>query len=147
MSQEDVEVVRQLLGPFEQGDAVPLFRDDTINAALVTASEPFFTPDFECVFVREDVGRATYQGLEGLRSAWLDWLEPWESYHPGVEDVIDAGEDRVVVLTRDRARPQGAAANVDFLGAPVWTLRDGKVRRIEFYWNRAEGLAAAGLVE
>ena len=117
MSQENVEVVRQLLGPFEQGDAVPLFRDDTINAALVTASEPFFTPDFECVFVREDVGRATYQGLEGLRSAWLDWLEPWENDHPGVEDVIDAGEDRVVVLTRDRARPQGAAANVDFLGA------------------------------
>jgi ketosteroid isomerase-like protein len=27
----------------------------------------------------------------------------------------------------------------------VWTVRDGKVARIEFYWNRAEGLAAAGL--
>ena len=76
--------MRQLLGPFEQGDAVTLFRDDTINAALTAASEPFFTPDFECVFVREDVGRATHQGLDGLRSAWLDWLEPWESYRPGV---------------------------------------------------------------
>jgi ketosteroid isomerase-like protein len=29
----------------------------------------------------------------------------------------------------------------------VWTVRDGKVARIEFYWNRAEGLAAAGLSE
>ena len=142
-----MEIVRRLLGPFEQGDAVTLFGDDTINAALTAASEPFFTPDFECVFVREDVGRATYQGLDGLRKAWLDWLEPWESYHPGVEDVIDAGEDRVVVLTRDRARPRGAAADVDFLGAPVWTLRDTKVRRIEFYWTRAEGLAAVGLAE
>jgi len=34
---------------------------------------------------------------------------------------------------------------VYFSGAPVWTVRDGKVARIEFYWNRAEGLAAAGL--
>ena len=147
MSQENVEVVRRLLGPFEQGDVVPLFRDDTINASLRSASEPFFTPDFECVFVREDIRRAKYFGLDGLRTAWLDWLEPWESYHPGVEDVIDAGSDRVVVLTRDHARPRGTNAEVDFLGAPVWTLRDGKVSRIEFYWNRAEGLAAAGLEE
>ena len=26
--------------------------------------------DFECVFVREDVGRAAYFGLDGLRSGW-----------------------------------------------------------------------------
>ena len=43
MSQEDVEIVRRLLGPFEQGDVVPLFRDDTINASIRAASEPFFT--------------------------------------------------------------------------------------------------------
>src|SRR5436190_4896665 len=37
--------------------------------------------DFECVFVREDVGRAAYFGLDGLRTAWLDWLSPWDSYN------------------------------------------------------------------
>ena len=147
MSQENVEVVRRLLGPFEQGDLVPLFRDDAVNASITAASEPLFTPDFECVFVREDVGRAAYAGLDGLRAAWLDWLEPWESYEARVEDVIDAGEDRVVVLTRDHARPKGSDAETDFLGAPVWTVRDGKVARIEFYFDRAEGLAAAGLKE
>jgi ketosteroid isomerase-like protein len=147
MSQENVEIVRRLLGPFEQGDAVPLFRDEMIAASITAASEPYFAPSFECVFVREDVGRSTYFGLDGLRTAWLDWLEPWESYRPGVEDVIDAGDDRVVVLTHDHARPKGSAAEVDFLGAPVWTVRGGKVARIEFYWNRAEALAAAGLME
>jgi ketosteroid isomerase-like protein len=144
MSQENVEVVRRLLGPFEQGDVVPLFRDETIHASLRVASEPFFTPDFECVFVRDDVGRSAYFGLDGLRTAWLDWLEPWESYHPGVEDVLDAGNGRVLVLTRDYARPKGSSAKVHFLGAPVWTVRSGKVARIEFYWNRSEGLTAAG---
>jgi ketosteroid isomerase-like protein len=145
MSQKDVEIVRRLLGPFEQGEIVPLFRDQAISAAITAASAPFFTPDFECVFVREDVGRAAYAGLDGLRAAWLDWLTPWESYHAEIEDVIDAHEGRVLVLTRDYARPKGSDAEVYFVGAPVWTVRDGKVSRIEFYWNRAEGLAAAGL--
>jgi ketosteroid isomerase-like protein len=147
MSRENVEIVRGLLGPFEQGDIIPLYRDDAISAAMTAAAAPFFTPDFECVFVRADVGRAAYSGLDGLRAAWLDWLSPWESYFAGVEDVIDAGDGRVVVLTRDRACPKGASAEVTFLGAPVWTVRDGKVSCIEFYWDRAEGLAAAGLAE
>jgi ketosteroid isomerase-like protein len=147
MSQEDVEVVRRLLVPFEQGEIVPLFRDDAVSATLTAASAPFVTSDFECVFVRDDVGRAAYSGLDGLRTAWLDWLLPWESYHAEIEDVIDAGAGRVLVLTRDYARPKGAEHEVNFIGAPVWTVRDGKVARIEFYWNRAEGLAAAGLAD
>jgi ketosteroid isomerase-like protein len=145
MSQSDVEVVRGLLGPFEQGDIVPLFRDEAISASITAASAPFFTADFECVFIRDDVGRAAYSGLDGLRAAWLDWLLPWESYHAGVEDVRDADDGRVLVLTNDHARPKGVGAEVSFAGAPVWTVRDGKVARIEFYWNRDDGLAAVGL--
>jgi ketosteroid isomerase-like protein len=97
------------------------------------------------VFVREDVGRTAYWGLDGLRAAWLDWLSPWDSYRTEVEDVIDAQEGRVLVLARDYARPKGTDAEVYFSGAPIWTVRDGKIARIEFYWNRAEGLRAAGL--
>jgi ketosteroid isomerase-like protein len=48
------------------------------------------------------------------------------------------------VLTRDHARPKGADAEVYFSGAPVWTVRNGKVARIEFYWNRADGLQPWG---
>jgi ketosteroid isomerase-like protein len=51
----------------------------------------------------------------------------------------------VLVLTRDYGCPKGADAEVYFSGAPVWTVRDGKIARIEFYWNRAEGLQAVGL--
>src|ERR1700692_643758 len=106
MSQEDVEIVRRVLGPFEQGDLAPLFRDDAISASITAA-----------------VGRVSYSGLDGLRAAWLDWLLPWESYHAGVEDVIDAGDGRVLVLTNDHARPKGVGAEGSFAGGPVWTVR------------------------
>lgn len=145
VSREDVELVRGVLGPFEHGDIAPIFRDDAIWAAARGALAGPLTTDFACDLVRDDLGRATYSGIDGLRTAWLDWLAPWESYHAVIEDVIDANEGRVLVLTRDRACPRGAQADIDFAGAPLWTVRDGKVARIEFYWNRAEGLAAAGL--
>jgi ketosteroid isomerase-like protein len=147
MSQEDVELVRRLLSPFEDGDVAPIFREDAASAAMIAAMSSVYAADFECAFIRDDLGRATYSGLEGLRAGFLDWLSPWTSYRTQIEDVIDAGEGRVVVLTRDHACPQGAGAEAYFMGAPVWTVRDGKVARIEFYWNRAEGLAAAGLSE
>jgi ketosteroid isomerase-like protein len=145
VSQQDVELVRGVLGPFEQGDITPIFRDDAIWAAARVALTYAFTTDFECDFVRDDVGRATFSGVDGLRTAWVDWLSPWESYVAVIEDVIDANDGRVLVPTRDRACPKAANADVYFAGAPVWTVRDGKVARIEFYWNRAEGFAAAGL--
>jgi ketosteroid isomerase-like protein len=146
VSQEDLELVRGVLSPFERGDITPIFRDDAIWAAAQVALTGALTPDFECDFVRDDVGRATFSGLDGLRTAWVDWLTPWESYVAVIEDVIDANEGRVLVLTRDSACPKGAnAAEVYFAGAAVWTVRDGKVARVEFYFNRAEGFAAAGL--
>src|SRR5262249_37738036 len=70
VSQEDVELVRQLLAPFEQGDIAPIFRDDAISTAMQVALADTLAPDFECDFVRDDVGRATYSGVAGLRTAW-----------------------------------------------------------------------------
>ena len=123
----------------------PLYRDDAIAAGLIEATAAAVTVDFECVFIRDDVGRSTYIGAKGLRTGMLDWLEPWDSYYARVEDVIDAGDGRVLVPTRDNACPKGSDAEVSFLGASVWTVRDAKVARIEFYWDRAEALQAVGL--
>ncbi len=147
MSQENVQLVRRLLEPFEAGDIAAFFRDEAGWAARLPAAEAFYAPDFEASFVRADVGRTRYVGLDGLRAAWLDWLAPWVSYRTEIEDLIDAGEGRVVVLTHDYARPEGVGAEVSFEGAPVWTVRGAKVARIDFYWDRAAGLAAAGLDE
>jgi ketosteroid isomerase-like protein len=91
-------------------------------------------------------GRTTYSGIDGFREMWIDWLEPWEAYHVQIEEMIEVGES-VVVLVRDRARRYGMDAEVELVAGSIWTFRDGKIARVEFYANREELRAAAGLGE
>jgi ketosteroid isomerase-like protein len=86
--------------------------------AATEAATPLFEPDFEVVLVRSDIERATYRGFEGLRSAWIDWLEPWESCSSEVEELVDLG-DRVAVLVRDYGRRKGMEREVDAKGVAV----------------------------
>ena len=143
MSQENVEIVRRLQVTPDV-DLAALFRDDAMAGSLIERVAPLFDPGFECVLVLP--GSREHAGLAGLRAAWLEWLEPWESYRVEIEDVIDAG-DAAVVLTRDYGRRSGAEVEVRLLGAAIWTVRNGKVVRAEFYGDRKAALEAAGLSE
>jgi ketosteroid isomerase-like protein len=146
MSQENVEIVRNIQ-PSPKTDLVVLFRDEATVTALAQTVAPLFHDDFEAVFPDWAPGeRIRFAGLEGLRAAWLDWLDPWESYRTEIEDVIDAGDD-VVVLVRDYGRRSGMTAEVEVVGASVWTLREGKITRAAFYPDRREALEAVGLSE
>jgi ketosteroid isomerase-like protein len=146
MSKQNVELVRGLL-PSSDTDLVALFREETTATALAEAVAPLFHEDFEAVVQDWAPGQQVrYAGLEGFRAAWLDWLDPWESYRTEVEDVIDAG-DEVVVLVRDYGRRAGMAVEVSMVGASVWTVRDGKIAKTAFYPNRSEALEAVGLSE
>jgi ketosteroid isomerase-like protein len=79
-----------------------------------------------------------------MRNAWLDWLEPWETYRAEIETLVDAG-DKVLVLSRDFGRRTGMASEVELLASAVWTVRDERVARAEFFTDRAAAYAAAGL--
>ena len=146
MSQENVELVRGLQ-PSRDTDLVATFRDDATAAAVMETLSPFFHEDVEIVAPSFVAGEGVrFVGLEGLRAGWLDWLEPWESYRVEVEDVIDAGDD-AVVLVRDFGRRAGMTVEVSVMGGAVWTVRDGRVGRVAFYLNRSEALKAVGLEE
>ena len=146
MSQENVELVRGLQ-PTGDMDLVALFRDEAAATTLSESFAPFFHDDVEIVAPTFVSGQSErFIGLEGLRAVWLDWLDPWESYRVEIEDLIDAG-DEVVVLPRDYGRRSGMTAEVSTIGGAVWTVRDGKVARVAFYLNRNEALEAVGLSE
>jgi hypothetical protein len=143
MSQENVEVVRALIPP-PDADIASLFRDESLFEQAITALEPHIDPGVESVAVWQGGAARTYVGINGFRELWLDWLQPWATYHTRVDELIDAG-DRVVVLIRDRARRHDTDIEVELLSGSVWEVRDGRIVRAEFFGNRDEALEAAGL--
>jgi hypothetical protein len=145
MSQENVEIVRTLI-PSPDTDIAALLRDDDRFERIRAALEPLIDPAVESVAVWQGGAARTYVGVDGFRRLWLDWLEPWTSYHVQVDDLIDAGE-KVVTLIRDRGRRPGADAEVTLVSGSVWQVRDGRVVRVEFFGSRDEALEAAGLRE
>ena len=122
-------------------DLAVFFRDDTTVAASIEVAGAFFEPRFEVVLVRDDLGRASYRGFDGLRNAWLDWLEPWEAYRYDLQDVIEAG-DRVATVTRNIGRRAGMEREVEFMAIAIYAFEGDRITRIEFHFDHDEGMAA-----
>jgi ketosteroid isomerase-like protein len=142
VSGANVELVRALL-PDPGADLAELIRDEDRFAAALDAVVGMFDPAVESVPAWRGAG-ATYTGIDGFREMWLDWLEPWSSYHVQVDEMIEL-EDSVVVLVRDRGLRHGMNAEVELISGSLWTFNDGKVVRVEFYANREELREAVGL--
>jgi ketosteroid isomerase-like protein len=141
MSRENVELVRRLQ-PTPDTDLVALFRSEAGAARLLELLGPSVHEDIVVEGAGIQAGERV--GLEGLKAGWVDWLEPWETYRSEIADVIDAGDD-VVVLVRDYGRRRGMTAEVEILGAVVWSVRNGKIARATFYSKREDALEAVGL--
>jgi hypothetical protein len=114
-------------------------------ATWTEATAPFVHPDVETVFPSVPGGRI-YTGPDGFRTGALDWLAPWATYRGGAVEAIDCGE-RVLLLRRSFGRLEGSAEEVALAPAVVFTVRDGKIARIEAYAVRDEALKAVGLEE
>ena len=140
-----MEFVR-LLQPGPDVDLAALFRDDDVAGDLAEKLAGFFHPDCECVLHHPSTEPVIYRGLEGVRTVWRDWLTPWATYRTIIEDLIDAG-DRVVVFVRDYGRREPGAHEVEMIAAAVWTVRERKIVRTDFYTSRAEALQAVGLAD
>src|SRR5215218_1156592 len=99
MTRANVDLVGEQIGDV---DLARVLRDDEAWAARLAEIEPHFEEDFEFVVVvpGEPV---TGKGFDEFRVRFRDWIEPWETYQPNIERILDLG-DRVVVLRRDRGR-------------------------------------------
>jgi ketosteroid isomerase-like protein len=131
MSEENVEIVRRCCEAFDRGDYV-----EALNA---------LHPDISYELTHFPDGQV-YRGHEGVREAFRRWLGTWEDYRQTREEIIDAGES-VVVATREFGRGKRSGLHLDRLTFGVWTLKEGKVVRIQFRATKAEALQAVGLSE
>jgi uncharacterized protein len=131
MSRENVEVVRAGFEAWNAGD-MNAFRE-------LLAPEVFLRPVADWPEPGPYVGReAVMRWLGQLRDTWdADALD-------ATSDFVDAA-DRVIVTFTWRGVGYGPQSDMEFTG--VFTARKDKIRSVEFFWDRAEALEAAGLRE
>ena len=107
----------------------------------------FVTTDFEWwPALTKAYGGGCYRGREGVERFIADTSENWEELHGVAEEFRDLG-DRVLTLGRLRGRGKGSGAPVDQPTATILDFRGDRIWRVRAYFDRAEGLRAAGLSE
>jgi uncharacterized protein len=136
MSRANVEIVRQVHDAATRRDA----------AAVFALYDPEVELDPSRVQIAGFAGQGVYRGHEGLRRFFREWHEAWENVEYDFEELIDAGDQVIAVVTR-RARGRASGADVEWRLALVWTLRAGRVSRLAWFPTRAAAAEAVGLPE
>jgi hypothetical protein len=145
MSAENVELVRSL-HPGSDFDLAPAVSDDDFCASWRALLGSRFDPSVQGTIRIPGSAPTIYSGMDGLRQAWLAWLEHWRSYRDEIEDVIDGGDELVVVIHRSHGQLQPGDTEVTRRSATVWTVRDGRVASVEFNVPYDEALSSVGMV-
>ncbi len=106
---------------------------------------PYVTEDFTCV-MNGGAMITEHSGVEGLREGWTDFTAAFETIgiQPG-ELRRGADGESVVEFVRLVGKPVGADGEVEQPAAAVWFLREGRLRRVEFFIDQAAALRAGGL--
>jgi ketosteroid isomerase-like protein len=88
-----------------------------------------------------------FTGVAGFVEFLQAWVEPYEEWRIEVDEILDAGEDRVVALLRQLGRMRGSESQVEMRYGVVYSLRDGRISRAVAYATPEQALKAAGLSE
>jgi ketosteroid isomerase-like protein len=134
MSEENVEIVRDAAAAFNRGDLDAWFEycaDDIDYRAVEGALDD----------------RGPMHGKDAVRAYEQDWLDMFDDFKVEPMELIDAGEDRVIAVTKISGRAKLSGVETDLTYAALYTIRDGKVARGREYWTKEQALEAAGLSE
>jgi ketosteroid isomerase-like protein len=142
MSQENVKLARDVFLAASRGGVLDALDQDSLERAF-----EFFHPEIE---IREDPRfpeTGVFRGQNAVRSYFAQFTEQFDAFQFELEDVLDAGDDRVVLLFHLHGRGNDSGAVFEERPAWVQTIRDGKVVRIDAFLDRREALEAVGLSE
>lgn len=149
MQDESVEVVTKIGTALLQDDVVATLGDEEAVNRLSELLAEVAGPELEIVMVAPDYvgprGRLTYEGPDGFLEAWREWVDAYDSYTIEVDGITEGTEGRVLTLGRQRGTTRTSGVEVTELAAAVWTVRDGKLVRVEFHLDRDTARRAAGL--
>jgi ketosteroid isomerase-like protein len=105
---------------------------------------PTWLPDGEYVNAREDPDHAVYRGIEAIRRQNRGWTDAYPDLR--VEPLeIRVNGDLAFVWVRFTGHGADSGAAMEMELAHLITIENGKTRRIQEFFDRAEALRAAGL--
>jgi ketosteroid isomerase-like protein len=132
MSQENVEIVRRVFDAWGEGD----FRaaTDYLDANVVLVVGRGF-PDSDAVL-----------GPDAVRDYTIRFMQQWDHLTMSAEEIRPVGD---TVLVRTRQMGSGKASGVESEMTYFWlfSLRGGKIIRLESVRDEASALEAMGLSE
>jgi ketosteroid isomerase-like protein len=133
MSEENVELIRQAADAFTAGEW-----DRWLE---------FHDADMRWRTSVEDPDGTTQRGREALRRYIEHWREDFHDLRADVTEFIDVGDDRVFTWVHWTGRWSLSAVDAEWWIAVIFTMRDGKVARLDAYNTLAGAFKALGLAE
>jgi ketosteroid isomerase-like protein len=118
-----------------------------IDAALIDrwieALGPITADDVEMLMQGTDeafVGR--YEGFDGLRAGWADWLATFERVRLEIQSVEEIG-DNVLTDARQIGVTRHGEVEIEQPSAAVWKFRHEQIARVEFHLDRDKARRSA----
>jgi ketosteroid isomerase-like protein len=132
MSQENVELV--------QGAVAAYFRGDERALREVT------DPDLTATTRPDQPDVRDHHGADGLIAFLGEWAEAWEDYSFEILRFSDLG-DVVIATARQRGRGKRSGVPIDDEVTFVFSVRNGKLVRLQMFGDEHQALEALGLPE
>jgi len=131
MSRENIDTIRRGLDAFNRRDKVTWIS--------------ICDREVENVPPRDWPESAQRRGAGAIWEFFVEAGAAWEQDPYEFFELIDAGSDKVVARQRAELRGKASGAAITWDYWVVFTFRDGKVLRFEWFDERAEAFEAAGL--
>jgi ketosteroid isomerase-like protein len=131
---------------------------DSQNVDIVRATfEAYEAEDFDALAERmhpdvemhewpEGPDSRVYHGMDGILQAREEWAKAWEYIRAEPRRFVESG-NQVFIHIRNIGKGRGSAIELDLDGFAVYTLRESKVAKVQFFMDREAALAAAGLTD
>jgi ketosteroid isomerase-like protein len=147
MSAESMRVVEEIQAALGSENIVAALADEAVAVRVRETLDRLAEPDFEVTMVApESAGGGTFEdrGADGFTRLWEDWSEPFAALRIEIEKMIDAG-DQVVSLVRQAGRTKTGSVEIEDTSAAVWTVKNGRLSRVDFYLDQEMAMRAAGI--
>ena len=134
MPEKNAAIVRRMFDAFNEGG----FSAD-ISLTFFDADAVFEEPP-------EQPAPRVARGREEVRKIFNQFDEAWDSHRSEPQEIRSIDDDRVLVLAVDQFRGRDGI-DIEHSSATIFTLREGKVTRMQAFWDRARALEAAGVLD